>query len=538
MPATMNRAMDFACVLLVAWTLLVSGGPAAALTDPGAGLRQADPIVLSGARLARLDGASIDELAAFRRDATGWQPILVQVDERVLTDFFLVYDFPGSGLPTLSYADPTTYTGPDDNPFFDVNDELVFMARDAGRERAFGVDSPIGAIAETGVEIIVVDPLTAQIGFVYLFEMDSSLSQIDLIVDADYVDYYFRLLGGEYLDTYNTRQGPNLEDSEIVTDFYRTHFSERWIRDELNVFCGTSTGVDILDRHTNLFGPGICERSEDTFSAGEGAFFANLDGPVRAIRSYLGANSGPLTQRDHFFYDRRQDIVTTLRVHEIPGVMDLYDYSPEAVGMMYYNSQNSLGVLVDGVDDLVAAGPISWEMVTGEQGTLVSVHQLETDIDSLTHTSFYLDDEFPLTSPCTGDTSHFGLSGVWINATVPSTDPLIGDPRTLRIRRTVIYDEPFQSASTAGDYAEQVAAPLFARVRPFPAVAGDFDANCFVDGFDYVELERCVTSPDSCSVTGCELMDLDNDCGVTLKDFAELQISFTGPAESVINCEP
>ena len=56
-----------------------------------------------------------------------------------------------------------------------------------------------------------------------------------------------------------------------------------------------ASGVDILDRHKDLFAPGNCGRSEDTFDGAEGAFIANKGGPVRAIRSYIGANSGPHT---------------------------------------------------------------------------------------------------------------------------------------------------------------------------------------------------------------------------------------------------
>jgi hypothetical protein len=78
---------------------------------------------------------------------------------------------------------------------------------------------------------------------------------------------------------------------------------------------GGATGADILDRHKNLFAPGNCVRSEDTFSAAEGAFIVNKSGPVRALRAYIGANSGPYTGRLHVFYARRELITTYLRVH-------------------------------------------------------------------------------------------------------------------------------------------------------------------------------------------------------------------------------
>ena len=88
--------------------------------------------------------------------------------------------------------------------------------------------------------------------------------------------------------------------------------------------------MDILDRAKATLGPGVCGRSEDTFDDAEGAFIANKSGPVRAIRSYIGANSGPLTQREHIFYEQREDVRTFLRVHAVPGPWDFFDYSSAA----------------------------------------------------------------------------------------------------------------------------------------------------------------------------------------------------------------
>ena len=69
---------------------------------------------------------------------------------------------------------------------------------------------------------------------------------------------------------------------------------------------------------------------------------------MRAIRSYIGANSGPLTQREHIFYEQREDIRTFLRVHAIPGRADFFDYSSAASGMTYRNNLNTGGVTIDG----------------------------------------------------------------------------------------------------------------------------------------------------------------------------------------------
>src|SRR4029079_5149747 len=122
---------------------------------------------------------------------------------------------------------------------------------------------------------------------------------------------------------------------------YKRHFSNRWVTDQLNVIAAGKTAPDILDRQKVLFAPNVCGRSEDTFDAtgpygsAEGAFVINKSGPVRAIRSYVGANSGPSTQRTDICYDRREDLRTDLRVHAIPSVMDFIDYSAAASGMTY-----------------------------------------------------------------------------------------------------------------------------------------------------------------------------------------------------------
>ena len=129
-----------------------------------------------------------------------------------------------------------------------------------------------------------------------------------------------------------------------------------------------ATGVDILDGHKNQFATSTCRRSNQTFADDEGAFIANIDGPVRAIRSYVGANSGPLTQRTHLMYRDREDVITDLRVHAIPAIMDFIDYSSAASGMTYRSSAVPGGVTIDGSPDTVGTALPTWEAVDGPQG--------------------------------------------------------------------------------------------------------------------------------------------------------------------------
>jgi hypothetical protein len=439
--------------------------------------RNRDPVVMTGLDLPEFIGLQVDRIAAYRYQG-GWIQIPVQVDERDTVDFRDVYNniIPWSvPIWTLSYTDPGTYAGPDSNPLFDDDDELVFMAADAGDQTNCARNRPAGLILGSGLEVEIGDPLDGGTGYVYLFETDGTL---DPSAGASYGTYTFDLVAGSYPQDYNLANGPNPEDSEFVSPLYRTHFSDRWIRDELAVTAAGSTGVDILDRHKNMFGPGVCQRTEDTFSNGEGAFFANISGPVRSIRSYMGANSGPLTQRDHLLYSGRQDIVTSLRVHAIPGVMDLYDYSPAATDMTYYNDLNTLGVVVDGSPDSVSPGPIEWEMVTGGQGSLIAVGWVDTDIPSFSYTSYYSDDATPSVTQCTGDAFEYATSGLWISAEIPNTDPSQGAYNILRATRVVYYEGPGQTTADAEHRHDQALTALDLSTAPLPEPAcGDGSDN-------------------------------------------------------------
>jgi hypothetical protein len=283
------------------------------------------------------------------------------------------------------------------------------------------------------------------------------------------VHYAFNLLSGNYKTTYKLQDGPNPENSTVTTPYYTGHFSDRWLHDQLRITTKGSVGVDILDRAKPQFGPGVCGRTEDTFDDAEGAFIANKSGPVRAIRSYIGANSGPLSQREHIFYERREDIRTYLRVHAIPGIVDYFDYAPAADGMTYKNNANTGGVRVDGVPDNVTAGTLAWETVDGGQGGLSIVHRTATDIPGFTSSSYYFDDKTPdsgAETQCTGDATAYGNSGPWITQAIPNTDPRATPFNSLTATRT-LYFEDAGKANGAARSAE-VAAPINVAASSFP----------------------------------------------------------------------
>jgi len=448
--------------------VLVAAGGLVACDDVNSVARPTAPVVMTGAELPGLTGLAPGRIVAFKHSLVNaeptWTQVPVQVDQRKVVNFGTkpasnttagttgtVYGG-GSSVSALQYADPNTFVGADSDPGFDADDELVFMVSDGGgKPRNDQRTEPAGVVPGSGVAVQFDDPVTpGKKGWVYLFESSGSL---DPAAGKDYVDYKFNLTSGAYKTTYKRADGPNPETSKVITDTYEIGFGDRWIEDTWKVKAGGATGVDVLDGHKNQFAVNYCGRSNATFSDEEGAFIANIDGPVRAIRSYVGANSGPLTERTHLMYRDREDVITNLRVHNIPGVMDFLDYSAAAQGMTYRSSTAPGGVTIDGVNDSIPTAPPTWEAVDGPQGQ-IRTHSTTSSSVALTLEMFYRDQTSPPEGQCWGDGSFLGASGTSVVSAIPNTDPRTSPSDTLESRRVTEFSGPAADPSTiAGDAA-------------------------------------------------------------------------------------
>ncbi|MEM0994171.1 MAG: hypothetical protein AAGI49_14120, partial [Bacteroidota bacterium] len=171
--------------------------------------RDCDPVVMDGNEVTCMLGISPADVVAFKYTNANWQQIPMQIDERVLLDIKTPY---GSGndclyrstedvaWDVLFYADPNTFTGADTDVNFDMDDELVFMAKDVGSVSP-STSCPGGVFANSKCQIAVEDPLNgnAILGYIYLFEQDGTLSQD---AGVDYVDYDYDDFNGSYLNNY------------------------------------------------------------------------------------------------------------------------------------------------------------------------------------------------------------------------------------------------------------------------------------------------------------------------------------------------
>lgn len=473
---------------LAAGATVVAAAVVLSACETGSTLGRTDaPQVLTGADVPGLVGLVPSTVVGFAYiwvDGVGeWRQIPVQIDERKVVGFGTqpannttpgtvgtVYGSGSSGVTQLQYTDASTWVGADSNATFDADDELVFMTGDAGGEREAGSADPAGVVAGSGVRVQLTDPANAtKVGSVYLFRSAGALVPS---AGKDYVDYDFVLTSGAYKTTYKRRTGPNPETSKVTTDAYEIQYTDRWYETAWKLDSATSTGVDILDGVKNQFGLNYCGRSNATFASEEGAFVANIDGPVRAIRSYVGANSGPLTQRTHLMYRNQEVVVTDLRVHAIPGVMDYLDFSSAATGMTYQSDAIPGGVLINGVDDAVPTTPATWEAVSGAQGMVMVNVDYQSSISNFDSKIewYYEDKAAPTDAQCWGDSSLYGATGPAIVGGIDNTDPAAGAHQTVEGVRTIVFSgapaDPSLVDDVADAWVDQLAAPPTVTVSP------------------------------------------------------------------------
>jgi len=491
---------------MLAAGVLLGAASVTASAATGVPSRDADPVVLTGAQAPQLVGAAPEQVVAFAWNGS-WTQIPVQVDERKVADFRVIRRRSMSNPQFMAevYADPNTWTGADGEPQRPVNDpvngapipgttgdpnldeddEIALMAADSGTSAA-GKSNPAGVDPWTRTPVRIEDPLSAGVKrFIYLFKKTGDL---DPSAGKDYVSYewtFSPLLANGYLFGYNYNSigddanGPpvNPEASVVKTDLYEQTFPGRWMIDGLKVKAGASTGVDILDGDKSTVGQSGCGRNELTFSRGGGGFIAAIDGPVRAIRSYIGANSGTYTQRDQIYYRGRMDNNTYLRVHQ--GITDFImamDYSEAAFGMTYRNSLNEAGATIDGTGGSEGlnglSGPLNWEQVTGDQGSVTNVARIVSDVPNLTFTSYYQDDMSPPDGnnaiTCSGDDHAIGAGGprIKMQGSGFNTDPTLPPTAPSTVvndftgHRYTYYGAPGETVSTAKLRSRQVDAPL------------------------------------------------------------------------------
>jgi len=362
---------------------------------------------------AQLSGTPVDQLLGYRWDGTRFEQIPFQVDEM----FTRYLDNAASGFSFYSGEDQhTTYafdregfrfteqdpenpclarpangqaTTPDPVPGLDDNDELVFMASDAGA--AAPADAPLPAGVEELREVQLTDPTdpaTERVAYVAKAAPDGPEPRYN--ADNGYVHYerdanadLFEKSESSYDNYGNAARGTVCDENgnivgtderrrprdyaTVTTDRYKFRYDGRWLMTDLRISPdgGDTFGPDLVDRwkarafqqDPSSETPCCGYEEEDTNWGGSSTLLGERVGPVRAIRETWGADSGTNVIRRETFYRDEVRQKSYLRVHVIPPLDGIYAQWDFNAGRMtnFYNSamsqSNPDGVAIDGVND-------------------------------------------------------------------------------------------------------------------------------------------------------------------------------------------
>ena len=122
----------------------------------------------------------------------------------------------------------------------------------------------------------------------------------------------------------------------------------------------------------------------------------------------MGANSGVITYRTTKMYEQKEEQITYVQVHTVPGMFDYINFQA-GVPLTFHNCHNKKGFPVNGqMDESESAFNqelCHWEMVTGASGTFLRTIDLENDLEgwfggtadeeSLFMRSWYYDNAHP-----------------------------------------------------------------------------------------------------------------------------------------------
>src|SRR5690606_27025394 len=119
-------------------------------------------------------------------------------------------------------------------------------------------------------------------------------------------------------------------------------------------------------------------------------------------------------------------------------------------GMTYKNDKNPLGFQIDGIPDVFDSASFTWEQTSGPHGTWISFSDLDENIGMEENTLTFREDENnPVNVQCTGDNTAFGTVGLWINQSIPNTDPRDYSFKHLTHHRTSYFFEPEENDTTS-----------------------------------------------------------------------------------------
>ncbi|MBI1878935.1 MAG: hypothetical protein HYR94_12080 [Chloroflexi bacterium] len=335
--------------------------------------RPQDPVIVTGAKLPAHGGAPVNELVLYAYQAGIWTPIPFQIDERT-------NDITG------------TYVTSDDGRL-DANDELIFMAADAGDSVTNNSDWPNDAASRSYLRhaIRVSDPLNSgSEAWAYLYRSPtltrSNTSYITWNQPAQI------MTAATYIAAFNPTSFLGLADLKL-----------------------NGNPTDVVDRQKiRAKPPFFAAFTEESLKAFIPATITlSVVGPIRAVRNDSALNLTLYSSRLDF------DVLFDLSVLggiSLQFIRNSLDLNPAMSGSTYFDS-NATTATIDGANDTVPTTPrIDWYQVisgAGPGGFVVTLPSINASGGTISN---YYKDDSAVDAADTGDQRSFGDTGLLINA--------------------------------------------------------------------------------------------------------------------------
>jgi hypothetical protein len=301
--------------------------------------RTADPLEIPGDSLPGILGAPLESIYISALREGKWTRVPFQIDERrrVRTE---------SGETTLDYVFAEG-TSPmvDDDPTFDADDLLVFLARDLGNQAEQVIGLEVGASA---YEIEVTDPRDGSRGWAYV----SADTNRAASPGEDYVRYRpaESILEGSRYRIRLSKENPLVYEQLILKgDTPETGQRELNIVDRFKMRGKASLLLPLFRFRRN---------ESDLRSRTVGW----IDGPVRVVRrmetqvDLLWGFTTPVQVQDTIFYPDHflfwVDLTSPIALNRLVSKAEVRlsaDLNAQAVGMLFASQGNPAGLVVDGV---------------------------------------------------------------------------------------------------------------------------------------------------------------------------------------------
>lgn len=313
-----------------------------ALSNDGKTLKRTiDPVIIKGKDCKFILGHPINNynLYSYKDDKLNMIPF--QIDKIIDGNYVLT-----SGKNKSKNSDNN----------FDKDDELVFMAKDAGDK----IKDYKFKDAVSCVEIKVTDPETSDKAWVYLALYKAATQKSNV----DYVDYNadkLKITAANYLAAFN-------KDHLVAASYYA--FGKGLGGDGTNLLDRVKIRISMTSMGVTL------NRTEDDIKVKE---YGYIDGPVRVITHTK--NTTPLvlgipassTEQDNIYYYTYAEFPFAASFPIKPSAFNvtIIDDLKNSIGWKFYSSTNMAGQVIDGKmddsDKSLDLSPWKWSVITNEK---------------------------------------------------------------------------------------------------------------------------------------------------------------------------